>query len=64
MFKNLPQFCTNVMESDWLAYEYGEEFQMITMAESGNGQVGALYFQDGTTGAGKYIIVCTLQLGE
>ena len=64
MFKNLPQFCTNVMESDWLAYEYGEEFQMITMAESGNGQVGALYFQDGATGAGKYIIVCTLQLGE
>ena len=54
----------NVMESDWLAYEYGEEFQMITMAESGNGQVGALYFQDGATGAGKYIIVCTLQLGE
>ena len=64
MFKNLPQICMNVMESDWLAYEYGEEFQMITMAESGNGQVGALYFQDGVTGAGKYIIVCTLQLGE
>ena len=64
MFKNLPQICMNVMESDWLAYEYGEEFQMITMAESGNGQVGALYFQDGATGAGKFIIVCTLQLGE
>lgn len=64
MFKNLPQFCTNVMESDWLTYEYGEEFQMISMAESGNGQVGALYFQDGTTGEGKYIIICTLQLAE
>lgn len=62
MFANLPEYCMNLMDSAWLSYEYGAEFQMISMAEGGNGDTGALLFYDGT--GNKYIIVCTLMVEE
>lgn len=62
MFANLPEFSNILDGKDWLSYEYGEEMQMITMAEEGNGQTGALLFYDGT--GNKYVIVCTLDIVE
>ncbi len=64
MFANLPPYAENLFGAEWLGYEYsGEEFQVITMAESGNGQTAPLLFMD-ETGIFLYVIVCTLDIQQ
>lgn len=52
-------------DSEWLKYEYSEEYQVVTMnAAKGNGKRGALIFKDAETGLNKFVLICELNVAQ
>lgn len=64
MLKGLPQEWQRLNEEDasWLAYEYSEESQVVTMNKKANGSTGALLFTNG--GANHCVLICHLNIAE
>ena len=58
-------FYHNEEDSQWLNYEFSEEYQVVTMnASMGNGKRGALVFKDVETGLNKFVLICALNVAQ